>query len=80
MHDFLVITYQRGNDAPSKPNVRAPGSFKIRAKVEMARRDINVTQLAKALGVSRITASQAINHGLHNPTRRRIAEYLGIAA
>lgn len=46
----------------------------------MARRDLNVTQLAKELGVSRITCSQAINHGLHNPTRRRIATYLGIAA
>lgn len=46
----------------------------------MARRELNVTQLAEALGVSRITCSQAINHGLHNPTKRKIAAYLGIAA
>jgi DNA-directed RNA polymerase specialized sigma subunit len=46
----------------------------------MARRELNVTQLAEVLGVSRITCSQAINHGLHNPTKQKIAAYLGIAA
>jgi hypothetical protein len=54
------------NDMISTPSSRGQEPFRIRAKVAMARRELNVTQLAAALGVSRITCSQAINHGLHN--------------
>lgn len=81
MHEFLtdnaafLPAHRKAiRESPSK------SIFRIRAKVAMARRDLNVTELAKALGVSRVTCSQAINHGLHNPTRRRIAAFLGIAA
>lgn len=69
------------NDAMiTTPKPRGQEPFRIQAKVAMARKELNVTQLAIAIGVSRITCSQAINHGLHNPTKRKIAAYLGIAA
>lgn len=39
---------------------------------------LSVTDLAAKLGVNRNTASQAINRGLFEPTRIRIAELLRI--
>ena len=40
----------------------------------------NVSDVARAIGRSRVVTSQAINHGLHEPTRRLVAQHLGIAA
>lgn len=44
----------------------------------MAVRDLTVTEIANQVGCSRVTASEAINHSLHTPTRIRIAKLLGI--
>lgn len=62
------------------PRPTAQEPFKTRAKVAMARREITVSEMARKLGCSRVTASQAINRGLHEPTRRKIAAFLNIAA
>ena len=55
-------------------------SFTLRAKVAIVQRGTNVSEIARAIGRSRVATSEAINHGLHEPTRRLIAEHLGIAA
>lgn len=52
--------------------------FRTRAKVALALMDISITDLAAAVGCARVTASECINHGLHEPTRRRIAAHLKI--
>lgn len=54
------------------------GSFRTRAKVAMAVHDLTVTAIAKQVGCSRVTASECINHSLHDPTRRKIAAFLNI--
>lgn len=55
-------------------------NFTLRAKLAMVSRGTNVTEVAAAIGRSRVVTSQAINHGLHEPTRRLIAKHLGIPA
>lgn len=55
-------------------------TFTLRAKLAMVSRGTNVTEVAAAIGRSRVVTSQAINHGLHEPTRKLIAQHLGIAA
>jgi DNA-binding LacI/PurR family transcriptional regulator len=44
----------------------------------MLRLQLNVTQVARALGLNRNTVSLAINRGLYEPTRQRIANFLNI--
>lgn len=44
----------------------------------MAIAELSVTEIAKLVGCSRVTASECINHSLHDPTRRRIASLLNI--
>lgn len=64
------------------PVTTSPGNFqrgfKLRAKTRMLELDLTVTDVAAKVGCSRTAASQAINHGLHEPTRRKIAAALGI--
>jgi len=55
-----------------------PGSFSERAKVAMIHAGLSVKDVAEKVECARVTASEAINHGLHWPTRCRIAELLGI--
>jgi transposase-like protein len=52
--------------------------FSLRAKTQMLRLQLNVTQVARALGLNRNTVSLAINRGLYEPTRQRIANFLNI--
>lgn len=40
---------------------------------------LSITALAKELRLNRNTVSQAINHGLHGPTRARVAARLGVS-
>jgi transposase-like protein len=54
--------------------------FPLRAKVAIVQRGTNVSEIARAIGRSRVATSEAINHGLHEPTRRLVAQHLGIAA
>jgi len=54
------------------------GDFALRVKTELLRRGLSQTDLARTLELSRNTVSLAINRGLHEPTRRRIAEFLSI--
>lgn len=56
----------------------AQDKFRVSAKNRMNELGLSVTQLAARLDVSRVAASQAINHGLHGPTRMRIAQFLSI--
>lgn len=53
-------------------------NFRVDAKSRLTQLGMSITELATRLGVSRIAASQAINHGLHAPTRKRIAEFLSL--
>lgn len=54
--------------------------FRVQAKAALAARRMTVKDLAKSLGVSRKTASLAINNAtLYRPTKRRIAKALKIA-
>lgn len=55
-------------------------SFTLRAKIAMVATGTNVSDVARAIGRSRVVTSQAINHGLHEPTRRLVAQHLNIAA
>jgi hypothetical protein len=57
-----------------------PKSFTYRARVALIMRRMTVAQVARAIGRSRVVTSQAINHGLHEPTRKLVAKHLGIAA
>ena len=52
----------------------------MRAKVAILHRGTSISEIAKAIGRSRVVTSQAINHGLHEPTRRMVAKHLNIAA
>ena len=52
--------------------------FALRVKTALLRRDLSVSDLARKLGLSRNTVSLAINRGLYEPTRARIADYLSI--
>lgn len=61
------------------PPRRNQESFLTRAKVALLLKGMSVTDLAAAVGCARVTASECINHGLHEPTRLRIAAYLDIA-
>ena len=59
-------------------NPDTQGQFSLRVKIRLVELGLTVTDLAHKLGVNRNTASLAINRGLFEPTRRRIAEYLSI--
>lgn len=47
--------------------------------VELAKRGINRTFLATAIGRSNSQVSLAINHGAYPKVRQRIAEYLNLS-
>ena len=52
--------------------------FALRVKTALLLRGMDITELAKELGVARNTASMAINCGIYKPTAKRIAEYLNL--
>lgn len=54
------------------------GEFALRVKVALLERGLSISQLADQLGLARNTVSLAINRGLYEPTRRRIAEKLAL--
>jgi len=62
-------------NTPANP---AQDQFTIQAKIAMVKLGLNVTALARELGLNRNTVSLAINHKLYVPTRERIAARLGI--
>lgn len=66
--------------AINTPPANRQQSFTLRAKMAMVASGTNVSDVARAIGRSRVVTSQAINHGLHEPTRRLVAAHLGIAA
>lgn len=53
--------------------------FTLRVKTALLRRDLSVSDLARQLGLSRNTVSLAINRGLYEPTRKRIAQHLSLS-
>ena len=52
--------------------------FARRVKIRLIQLGLSVNDLAAELGVNRNTASLAINRGLFEPTRLRIAAHLSI--
>lgn len=56
----------------------SPDDFSLRAKIAMLEMGLSVAGVARKLGVARNTASLAINRGLYEPTRLRIAKLLKI--
>lgn len=83
MNDFLDLPeksqtkWVRVRPARLRPLVP---DFTMRAKVAILHRGTSISEIAKAIGRSRVVTSQAINHGLHEPTRRLVAKHLNIAA
>lgn len=57
---------------------RPQADFALRVKMALLKRGLSMTQLAQRLGVSRNTVSLAVNRGLYEPTRQRIAKELSI--
>lgn len=57
---------------------REQADFTLRVKTRLWQLGMNVTDLAREVGLNRNTVSLAINRGLFSPTRSKIAEYLGI--
>lgn len=57
---------------------RPQADFALRVKMALLKRGLSMTQLAVRLGVSRNTVSLAVNRGLYEPTRQRIAKELSI--
>lgn len=57
---------------------RPQADFALRVKMALLKRGLSMTQLAVLLGVSRNTVSLAVNRGLYEPTRQRIAKELSI--
>lgn len=57
---------------------QAQGDFALRVKVALLHRGQSISDLARHLGVSRNTVSLAVNRGLYEPTRQRIAKELKI--
>lgn len=84
MHEFLAMNAAFAEPTTTRRTVRRtmraprPGSFSERAKVAMIHAGLSVKDVAQRVECARVTASEAINHGLHWPTRCRIAELLGI--
>jgi len=58
---------------------RKQADFTLRAKVRLMELGLSVSDLAREFGCNRNTVSLAINRGLFEPTRARIAERLGIS-
>lgn len=56
----------------------AQDDFHLRVKKRLLDLGLSVTDVAKALGLNRNTVSGAINRGLFEPTRVRIAAHLSI--
>lgn len=52
--------------------------FALRVKVALLERGLSMTDLAKELGLCRNTVSLAVNRGLYQPTRDRIAKHLSV--
>ena len=67
---------QRTTDNPNRTQRQA--DFALRVKVALLKSGHSMTDLAAELGLSRNTVSLAVNRGLYEPTRRRIAQHLSI--
>lgn len=86
MNDFLDMPVKGAfktkpvRPARLRPLSSTPDDFPMRAKIAIVQLGTDVSEIARAIGRSRIITSQAINHGLHKPTRKLIAQHLGIAA
>ena len=52
--------------------------FTLRVKVALLERGLSMSDLAHQLGLCRNTVSLAVNRGLYEPTRKRIAAKLQI--
>ncbi|MGJ8674034.1 helix-turn-helix domain-containing protein [Rubritalea sp.] len=52
--------------------------FALRVKVALLKSDMNISELAAELGLSRNTVSLAINRGLYLPTQKKIKAFLNI--
>lgn len=53
-------------------------NFTVSAKKRLIELGLTITELASIVGASRTATSQAINNGMHAPTRKRIADHLSI--
>lgn len=61
------------------PATHSPqGKFKLEAKKKLIELGLTVTELGLQIGKSRVATSDAINNGSNAPTRKLIAEKLGI--
>lgn len=66
---------------PAPANTKAKrnqGDFTLRVKTRLLQLGMTVSDLAREEGLNRNTVSLAINRGLFEPTRQRIAARLGI--
>jgi DNA-binding NarL/FixJ family response regulator len=68
---------QRTTDNPKCTQRQA--DFALRVKVALLTGGLSMSDLARSLNLSRNTVSLAVNRGLYEPTRRRIAKHLKIA-
>lgn len=65
--------------ATANTKKRTPqADFSLRVKTRLLELGLSVTDLAVQLGLNRNTVSLAINRGLFEPTRRRIASHLSL--
>jgi hypothetical protein len=78
---MLGISFCCGQVMPAIANTHPmtpQAKFSLRAKTRMLELNLSITGLARELRLNRNTVSQAINHGLHGPTKVRIAARLGV--
>jgi ribosome-binding protein aMBF1 (putative translation factor) len=65
---------QRALDTNKTAQTQA--DFALRVKVALLQRGETISDLAKSLNLSRNTVSLAVNRGLYEPTKKRIAKLL----
>ena len=83
--NFYLIAFPTGLEReqvmPATANTARPkgqADFSKRVKIRLIELGLSVTELADQLGLNRNTVSLAINRGLFQPTRERIASHLSI--
>lgn len=71
------VQMQRTSDNSTRTQPQA--DFALRVKMALLERGLSITDLARLLKLSRNTVSLAVNRGLYEPTRKRVAKHLSIS-